>query len=62
MEDLDLLASLTPRIGMRTLCALGDAACGPVQSALQKFRHEFERHIKNGTCYVNQHPLLAEIH
>ena len=36
--DLDLLASLPPRINMRTLCPLGDAACGPVESALQKFR------------------------
>ena len=61
MEDLDLLASLMPRIGMRTLCALGDAACGPVQSALQKFRHEFEHHVTHKTCYVNGHQLLAKV-
>jgi NADH-quinone oxidoreductase subunit F len=48
--DLELLASLPPRINMRTLCALGDAACGPVESALAKFRHEFERHIAQGHC------------
>ncbi len=35
---------------MRTLCALGDAACGPVESALQKFRGEFERHISQQAC------------
>ena len=28
--DLDLLASLPPQINLRTLCPLGDAACGPV--------------------------------
>ena len=58
-EDLDLLASLTPRIGLRTLCALGDAACGPVDSALQKFRHEFEYHIAHKTCYAKGHQLLT---
>jgi len=61
LSDLDLLSSLLPRIGMRTLCALGDAACGPVQSALQKFRHEFEHHATHGTCYVNGHQLLAKV-
>jgi len=61
MEDLDLLASLMPRIGLRTLCALGDAACGPVQSALQKFRHEFEHHITHKTCYATGHQLLASV-
>ncbi len=60
MEDLDLLASLTPRISLRTLCALGDAACGPVESALQKFRHEFEHHIVHKTCYASGHQLIAK--
>lgn len=59
MEDLDLLASLPPRIGLRTLCALGDAACGPVVSALQKFHHEFEHHIAHKTCYAKGPRLLA---
>jgi NADH-quinone oxidoreductase subunit F len=48
--DLALLASLPPRIGMRTLCALGDAACGPVESALAKFKDEFEHHIAHKEC------------
>jgi NADH-quinone oxidoreductase subunit F len=49
-DDLALLASLPPRIGMRTLCALGDAACGPVESAMQKFRAEFEHHVAMKEC------------
>jgi len=61
MEDLDLLASLTPRIAGRTLCALGDAACGPMESMLKKFRHEFEHHITHKTCYVKGHQLLAKV-
>jgi NADH-quinone oxidoreductase subunit F len=61
MEDLDLLTSLTPRIAMRTLCPLGDAACGPIDSALQKFRDEFEYHIKHKTCMVKGRSLLAQV-
>ena len=61
MEDLDLIASLTPRIGMRTLCPLGDAACGPMDSALQKFRHEFEHHITHRTCYATGSRLLSTV-
>jgi len=60
-EDLDLLASLTPRIGLRTLCALGDAAVGPVESSLQKFRHEYEHHIVHQTCYAKGHRLHAAV-
>lgn len=61
LEDLDLLASLPPRIGMRTLCALGDAACGPVMSSLAKFRHEFEHHIQHKRCFVEGSRLLAGV-
>jgi NADH-quinone oxidoreductase subunit F len=49
-DDLALLASLPPRINMRTLCPLGDAACGPVESAMAKFRNEFEHHITHKEC------------
>ncbi len=48
--DLALLSSLLPRINLRTLCPLGDAACCPVESALAKFRDEFEHHIAQGCC------------
>ena len=60
-EDLDLLAGLTPRIATRTLCPLGDAACGPLDSALQKFRPEFEYHIQHGRCWSRQPGLLAAL-
>ncbi len=60
MEDLELLASLPPRISLRTLCALGDAACGPVESALRKFRPEFEHHIVHKTCMASGPTLLGK--
>ncbi|MBS1963334.1 MAG: NADH-quinone oxidoreductase subunit NuoF [Bdellovibrionales bacterium] len=46
MEDLDLLMSITDNINGKTLCALGDAAAGPVASFVKKFRSEFEAYIR----------------
>ena len=44
---------------MRTLCPLGDAACGPVESAMQKFRAEFEHHIAHKQCLCGPQPAVA---
>lgn len=51
-SDLDLLLSLTPNIAGRTICAFGDALCGPVNSFIKKFRNEFEEHIKEKKCFI----------
>lgn len=59
--DLELLASLPPRINMRTLCPLGDAACGPVESFLQKFRPEFEYHLTHKTCMPGTRNILTGV-
>jgi len=46
IEDLDLLMNITENINGKTLCALGDAAAGPVASFVKKFRPEFEAYIR----------------
>ncbi|NTV93949.1 MAG: NADH-quinone oxidoreductase subunit NuoF [Thiobacillus sp.] len=51
-EDLDLLMSVGTNIAGRTICALGEAAVGPVQSFIKHFRKEFEYHIENKKCMV----------
>ena len=51
-EDLDLLMSVGTNISGRTICALGDAAVGPVHSFLKHFRNEFEYHIEHKRCMV----------
>ncbi|MCL1824833.1 MAG: NADH-quinone oxidoreductase subunit NuoF [Betaproteobacteria bacterium] len=51
-EDLDLLRSVAGNISGRTVCALGDAAAGPVQSFVKHFADEFEYHIENKKCLV----------
>ncbi|MBI3543342.1 MAG: NADH-quinone oxidoreductase subunit NuoF [Deltaproteobacteria bacterium] len=48
--DLGLMLDVANNINGKTLCALGDAAAGPVLSFVQKFKHEFEEHIKGGKC------------
>ncbi|MBI2605615.1 MAG: NADH-quinone oxidoreductase subunit NuoF [Deltaproteobacteria bacterium] len=53
MTDLDLLLNVAGNINGKTLCALGDAAAGPVISFVKKFRHEFEEMIRNETNALN---------
>ncbi len=52
MQDLDLLVEVAQNIGGKTLCALGDAAAGPVISFVKKFRPEFEAYIKGQKKYA----------
>ena len=49
-QDLNLLLDIANNINGRTLCALGDAAAGPVTSFVKKFREDFEAHIRSGKC------------
>ncbi len=49
-QDLNLLLDVADNIGGKTLCALGDAAAGPVSSFVKKFRADFEAHIRGGKC------------
>jgi NADH-quinone oxidoreductase subunit F len=45
-QDLELLLEIADNINGKTLCALGDAAAGPVISFVKKFRGEFEAYIR----------------
>lgn len=49
-QDLTLLLEIADNINGKTLCALGDAAAGPVMSFVKKFRADFEAHIRGGKC------------
>lgn len=44
--DVELLYDLGDKILGKSFCALGDAAAMPVQSAIKKFREDFDRRIK----------------
>ncbi len=51
-EDLDELLRIGKNIGGNTICALGEAAVGPVASFVKHFRKEFEHHIEHKKCLV----------
>jgi NADH-quinone oxidoreductase subunit F len=51
MRDLDLLAQQCELLGPgHTFCALAPGAVEPLQSVLQYFRDDFERHIREQKC------------
>ena len=49
-EDAELILDMADNIGGKSLCALGDAACGPAVSSVKKFKDEFLYHIENKAC------------
>jgi len=49
-QDADLLLDMSDNIGGKSLCALGDAAIGPVVSSVNKFRDEFLYHVTHKSC------------
>ncbi len=49
-EDADLLLDMSDNIGGKSLCALGDAAIGPVISSVKKFRDEYLHHVTHKAC------------
>lgn len=54
-EDIDTLVRVATNIEGNTICGLGDAAAWPVQSYIDKFRHEFVYMIENnGRSIVDQ--------
>ncbi|HUP61671.1 MAG TPA: NADH-quinone oxidoreductase subunit F [Thermoanaerobaculia bacterium] len=49
-QDADLLLDMSDNIGGKSLCALGDAAIGPVISSVRKFRDEYVHHVEHKSC------------
>jgi NADH-quinone oxidoreductase subunit F len=52
--DIENLADICNFMGGTTICALADGAAMPLRSYPQKFRSEFEHHIKYGKCDITQ--------
>jgi NADH-quinone oxidoreductase subunit F len=51
-SDIDLLLSIGTNISGKTICALGDAAVGPVSGSIKAFRDEYLYHVEHGRCMV----------
>ncbi|MFQ5677922.1 MAG: NADH-quinone oxidoreductase subunit NuoF [Gemmatimonadota bacterium] len=50
LEDLDTLYDLCEQLTGRTICVLADSVVFPLRSSLDKFRAEYEAHIRHGGC------------
>ncbi len=51
-EDVDNLVNIANNIIGNTICPLGDAAALLIQSYINKFRDEFEYHVREKKCYI----------
>ncbi len=54
--DIELLLDLCDNVQGHTICPLGDACAMPVRAFVQKFRKEFEQHIRAGACTEEPFP------
>jgi NADH-quinone oxidoreductase subunit F len=59
ISDIDVLSSLGANMVGRTVCPLADAAACPIMTYTQKFREEFEAHIKSHGC-PDRNPFPVE--
>ncbi len=53
---MELLEEVCTMIKGRTICFLADSLIMPVQSYVEKFREEFEYHIKHKKCQTDTQP------
>ena len=51
-EDVELLRDICTNIAGKTVCPLADGAVVPITSTIEKFRDEYEYHIKHKKCMV----------
>ena len=54
-SDIDTIYSAGKNIMGNTICALGDAAAMPTMSYIEKFRDEFEAHVREHRCPYPEH-------
>jgi NADH-quinone oxidoreductase subunit F len=53
MEDIDNLLSIARNMTGATICLLADAAAMPTVSYIEKFRDEFEYHVREKKCDIS---------
>jgi NADH-quinone oxidoreductase subunit F len=58
-RDLDTLLELADNMTGKTICVLSDSCATPVVSGLQRFRGEFEAHIKRNPQNGSVTPVAA---
>ena len=56
--DVELVLRICGNMSGQALCALADAAIGPVQSLVRNFREEVEEHLRLGACPIPARPVF----
>jgi NADH-quinone oxidoreductase subunit F len=49
-EDVETLLAIAKNMTGTTICPLAEAAAMPIRSYIQKFRHEFDQHVREKRC------------
>jgi len=57
VDEIDVREDVTRQVEGHTICALGDAAAGPIQGLIRNFRPEMEGRI---AAYRAAHAVAAE--
>lgn len=60
VRDIENLLDICSFIGGTAICALADGAAMPLRSYPEKFREEFEYHIKHGKCDLEPRPQTSD--
>ena len=60
--DIVQIGELAQNMLGKTFCPLGDAAAMPTISIVNKFRHEFEEHLRVGECPYSKTATVAAAH
>ncbi len=58
-DDPELILRICRNMGGRALCPLADAAVGPIQSLVERFRDEVEEHVRAGACPLPYRPVFG---
>ncbi|MFQ5817565.1 MAG: NADH-quinone oxidoreductase subunit NuoF [Terriglobia bacterium] len=58
-QDIPLLGQLSRNMLGKTFCPLGDAAAMPAIAIVEKFRAEFEEHLRSGDCPFARRKLVV---
>ncbi|MBI3536237.1 MAG: NADH-quinone oxidoreductase subunit NuoF [Chloroflexi bacterium] len=52
IADVDLIANVAEQMTGNTLCPLGDFAAAPALGSIKHFREEYERHVREKSCWM----------
>jgi NADH-quinone oxidoreductase subunit F len=59
-RDLEIVARLAKNMSGTALCALADAAVGPLGSVYKNFGDELRDHVRRGSCPLPEQPFFEE--